>query len=109
MARNVGIEETLEMAMGNGFHSEKTTSPKRMIENIRHEVLEGMARSAQNRREHGFHPINAFEYASPDNAPESVIRDFAESELCVFTGGFYVDKENEVQEYIEYLEDIVEE
>lgn len=108
MARNVGIEETLEMAMGDGFHSEKTTSPKRMIKNVRREQLEGMSKAAQNRREHGFHPINAFEYAVPDNAPENVIRDFAESELCVFTGGFYENREDEIQEYIEYLEDIVE-
>jgi hypothetical protein len=95
--------------MGDGFHSEKTTSPKRMIENVRHETLEGMAKTAQNRREHGFHPIDAFEYASPDNAPEGVIRDFAESELCVFSGGFGVDRREENQEYIEFLEDIVEE
>jgi hypothetical protein len=95
--------------MGDGFHSEKTTSPKRMIDNIRNEVLEGMARSAQNRREHGFHPINAFEYASPDNSPEGVIRDFAESELYIFSGGFYEDKTDEEQEYIDFLEDIIEE
>ena len=107
MARDIGIEDTLNMVMGDGFNSEETTEPEVMIENVRREQLEGMSQAAQNKRELCHEYVRVFEWVTRE-CPTSVRKDFAESELCVFSGGFMDDRTDEEKEYIEYLEEIVE-
>ena len=100
-ARNIGIVETLEMA--------GCEKPERVANEIRRQHLEGMERAMQNKREHGFHPITAFEAVYPENAPESVKLDLIEGQLTIFEGGFWDDRTDEEKEYIEYLEEMKEE
>jgi len=96
-ARNIGIVETLEMA--------GCERPERIANQIRIQHLEGMERAMQNKREHGFHPINAFERFYPANAPDSVKLDLIEGQLTIYQGGFWEDRPTEEKEYIEYLEE----
>ena len=105
MARNVGATEMLDTACGNGYHHvAKGETPEGMIENVRAEFLEGIQKSMQDKREHGSHPINAFEWAVPDDAPDSVISDIAASEKCIFDSGLG-ERRDEVQEYLDFLEE----
>jgi len=105
MARNVGADEMFETANGDGFYSvAQGDEPDGKIENVRAEMLEGIQRSMQNKRELGSHPINAFEWAVPDDAPDSVISDIAESERCIFEGGFG-EPDKEVRRYLDFLDE----
>jgi len=105
MARNVGAEEMFETANGEGFYTvAQGDDPEGMIQNVHSEMIEGMQRSMQNKRELGSHPINAFEWVVPDNAPDSVISDIASSERCIFESGMG-EKDNEVERYLDFLDE----
>jgi len=105
MARNVGADEMFETANGDGFYSvAQGDEPDGKIENVRAEMLEGIQRSMQNKRELGSHPINAFEWAVPDDAPDSVISDIAASEKCIFESGMG-ERREEVEEYLNFLDE----
>jgi len=105
MARNVGAEEMFETANGEGFYTvAQGDDPEGMIQNVRSEMLEGMQKSMQNKRELGYHPIKAFEWTVPDNAPDSVISDIAASEKCIFESGMG-ERREEVEEYLNFLDE----
>jgi hypothetical protein len=107
MVRNAGAEEMFETANGEGFYPvAQGDDPDGMIQNVRSEYLEGVQRSMQNKRELGSHPIGAFNWVVPNNAPDSVVSDIAASEKCIFESGMG-ERSEEVQEYLSFLEEKV--
>ena len=97
----VGYRDAIEM----GLNNEYPTDTDRFVENLYRELTEGIQSQMQNRREIGASPIHAWEYHIKEEWPDWFVRELAEMEHTVFTGGFIEDRPQEEREYIEYLED----
>ncbi len=93
----IGYVDTLESVTDED-------SANSAVNKLHREFSEGTRQVMRNKREHGFHPIKAWEFAVDDEWPEWVRILLAESEHQIFQGDpeFMTDEEDE---YVEFLED----
>jgi len=99
---SIGYYDTLKDGT-DGMHG--ANSADQFIENLSRPFHEGVERIMQNKREHGHHPITAFEFAVRVEWPEWVKVILAESQHHVFTSGAFPESRSEEEtEYVKYLE-----